>query len=101
MERKKMLEARRGSVVLEQRLNYVREVFSGDILIVKSALVEVAAKTIRLCHFMFNAETGLLAATSEVTVIRFDLDSRRATNFSDEERALLQSHVRSIAKTAS
>lgn len=100
MEKKKMLAARRGSVVLEQRLNYVREVLSGDILIVKSALVEVAAKTIRICHFMFNAETGLLAATSEVTAIQLDLDSRRATSFSDEERVRLQSHVRSIAKAA-
>jgi acyl-CoA thioester hydrolase len=101
MERKKMLEARRGSVVLEQRLNYVREVLSGDILIIKSALVEVAAKTIRLCHFMFNAETGLLAATSEVVAIRFDLDKRRATNFSEEERAAMEAHLRSIAKAAS
>ncbi|MCE9649744.1 MAG: thioesterase family protein [Parvibaculum sp.] len=100
MERKKMLEARRGSVVLEQRLNYVREVLSGDILIVKSALIEVAAKTIRICHFMFNGETGLLAATSEVTVIRFDLDKRRATDFTPEEHALLKGHIRSIAKAA-
>lgn len=101
LERKKMLAERRGSVVLEQRLNYVREVLSGDILIVKSALVEVAARTIRICHFMFNAETGLLAATSEVTVIRLDLDARRAASFSEEERARLQGHVRSIAKVAS
>lgn len=100
MERKKMLEARRGSVVLEQRLNYIREVLSGDILIIKSALVEVAAKTIRICHFMFNAETGLLAATSEVVAIRFDLDKRRATHFSDEERAAMETHLRSIAKAA-
>lgn len=100
MERKKMLAERRGSVVLEQRLNYVREVISGDILIVRSALVEVAARTIRICHFMFNAETGLLAATSEVTVIRLDLDSRRAASFSDEERAQLAAHIRVTAKAA-
>jgi acyl-CoA thioester hydrolase len=100
MEKQRMLAARRGSVVLEQRLNYVREVMAGDIVIVKSALVEVAAKTIRICHFMFNAETGRVAATSEVTAILLDLDSRRATAFSDSERARLATHVRSVAKVA-
>ncbi len=100
LERKKMLAARRGSVVLEQRLNYVREVLSGDILIIKSALVEVGAKTIRICHFMFNAETGLLAATSEVTAIQLDLDTRRATSYSDEVREKFSTQVRSVAKVA-
>ncbi len=93
LDKKSMIASRRGSVVLEQRLNYIREVVSGDILIVKSALTEVAAKTIRICHFMFNAETGLLAATSEVTAILLDLDARRAVSFSDEERARLARHV--------
>ncbi len=99
-DKSEMLAARRGSVVLEQRLNYVREVISGDILIVKSALVEVAAKTVRLCHFMFNGETGLLAATSEVTAIQFDLDQRRAASFTDAERARLAAHVHPLGELA-
>lgn len=96
MDRERLARERRGSVVLEQRLNYVREVLSGDILIVKSALVEVAAKTVRFCHFMFNGETGLLAATSEVTAILLDLDKRRAVGFSDDERQRLAPHVRPL-----
>jgi acyl-CoA thioester hydrolase len=101
LDKQRLIAERRGSVVLEQRLNYLREVLSGDILIVKSALTEVAAKTIRICHFMFNAETGLLAATSEVTAILLDLDARRAASFSDEERARLETHVCAIEKAGS
>ena len=52
-------------------------------------MTEVAAKTVRICHFMFNAETGALAATSEVMAILLDLDARRAVAFTDEERARL------------
>ncbi len=96
MDRQRLMRERRGSVVLEQRLNYVREVVSGDIVIVKSALVEVAAKTIRLCHFMFNGETGLLAATSEVTAVLLDLDKRRAVALSEEERAQFAPHLHTL-----
>jgi acyl-CoA thioester hydrolase len=100
MDRQTMFARRRGSVVLEQRLNYVREVLSGDILIVRSALIEVAPKTVRFMHFMFNGETGLLAATSEAVAIQLDLDTRRATSFSDEERQRLSAHVRDLAPAA-
>lgn len=98
IDRHKLMESRRGSVVLEQRLNYCREVASGDILIIKSAQTELGNKTVRLCHFMFNAETGLLAATSEVTAILLDLDARKAVAFSDAERAALARHVCVIEK---
>lgn len=98
LDKRTMIAERRGSVVLEQRLNYVREVVSGDILIVKSALTEIGGKTIRICHFMFNAETGLLAATSEVTAILLDVDKRRATSFSDAERGRLEAHLCVIDK---
>ncbi|MGV8995484.1 MAG: thioesterase family protein [Parvibaculaceae bacterium] len=100
LEKARLMAERRGSVVLEQRLNYVREVLSGDILIVKSALIEVAPKTIRMCHFMFNGETGLLAATSEVVALMLDLDARRAVAFSDTDIARLEPHVRSVEKAA-
>tara|TARA_R110000868_G_scaffold13397_10_gene62588 strand:- start:915 stop:1859 length:945 start_codon:yes stop_codon:yes gene_type:complete len=89
LDRQTLIASRRGSVVLEQRLNFLREVRSGDILIIKSAMTEVAAKTVRIYHFMFNAETGALAATSEVVAILLDLDARRAVAFTDEERARL------------
>tara|TARA_R110000824_G_scaffold118960_16_gene272450 strand:- start:37071 stop:38015 length:945 start_codon:yes stop_codon:yes gene_type:complete len=98
VDRQKLMESRRGSVVLEQRLNFIRDVSSGDILIIKSALTELGNKTVRLCHFMFNAETGVLAATSEVTAILLDLDARKAVAFSDTEKAELAKHVCEIEK---
>ncbi|HEX7775194.1 MAG TPA: thioesterase family protein [Parvibaculum sp.] len=101
MDRQTMTARRRGSVVLEQRLNYVREVLSGDILIARSTIADVAPKTVRFMHFMFNGETGLLVSTSEAVAILLDLDTRRATSFSDEERARLTTHMHSVASAAS
>lgn len=98
LDRQTLMASRRGSVVLEQRLNFLREVSSGDILIIKSAVTEIANKTIRIYHFMFNAETGVLAATSEVMAILLDLDARRAVAFSDDERALLSAKLCVIDK---
>lgn len=98
MGREELRKRNHGSVVLEQRLNYVREVTSGDIVIVRSALVEVGPKTVRLCHFMFNAETELLAATSEVTAVLLDLGARRAVAFADDERKRLEAHLHPLER---
>lgn len=92
-----MLEKRRGTVVLEMRLNYHREVSSGAMLVVRSTLTRVEGKTLTFVHFMFDAETGLLAATGEAIAVMLDLDARKTVAFTDEERAAVLPHVRALA----
>lgn len=96
MDKRHMQEKRRGTVVLEMRLNYVREVASGAMLVVKSTLTRAEGKTLTFAHFMFDAETGLLAATGEAVAIMLDLDARRTVAFTEEERASLAPRVRSL-----
>ncbi|MDX5365445.1 MAG: thioesterase family protein, partial [Alphaproteobacteria bacterium] len=92
-----MLDRRRGTVVLEMRLNYRREVSSGTMLVVRSTLTRIEGKTLTFVHFMFDAETGLLAATGEAIAVMLDLDARKTVAFTDEERAAILPHVRALA----
>ncbi len=92
-----MLDRRRGTVVLEMRLNYRREVRSGAMLVIRSTLTRVEGKTLNFVHFMFDAETGLLAATGEAVAVMLDLDARKTVAFTDDERAAVLPHVRALA----
>ena len=92
-----MLAKRRGTVVLELRLNYLREVRSGAMLVVKSAVTRIEGRTLTFVHYMFDAETGEAVATGEVIAIMLDLDARRSVAFTDEERESLMPHVRALA----
>ena len=96
-DKRTMQEKRRGTVVLELRLNYIREVRSGAMLVVRSTLTHLEGKTLTFTHFMFDAETGELAATGEAVAIMLDLDARRTVAFTQQERASLAPHVRALA----
>ncbi|WP_339831120.1 thioesterase family protein [uncultured Parvibaculum sp.] len=97
MDKRQMQEKRRGTVVLEMRLNYLREVRSGAMLIVRSTLTRLEGRTLTFAHFMFDAETGRLVATGEAIAVMLDLDARRTVAFTDEERARLAPQVREVA----
>ena len=48
----------RGLAAVDQRISYRREVRAGDVVLVRSALLEVRSKVIRFCHRMEDAATG-------------------------------------------
>jgi acyl-CoA thioester hydrolase len=68
----------RGMAALEQTTKYKSEVMAGDLLVVESKILEVKDKTIRLIHTMYNAETRLEVATSELVAAHLDRKQRRA-----------------------
>lgn len=68
----------RGMAALEQTTKYKMEVMAGDLLVVKSKVLEVKNKTIRYLHVMYNAETDQEVATSELVAAHLDRIERRA-----------------------
>jgi acyl-CoA thioester hydrolase len=68
----------RGMVAVEQVIEYRRELLAGDVVFVHSAMVEVRDKALRFRHEMVNAETGEIAATSQLTGVHLDTTIRRA-----------------------
>ncbi len=95
-DRDTMIKARRGTVVLEMRVDRLADVRAGTLLVGKSAMVEVMGRVLRFAHFLFDASTGALVATGEAAAVIFDLDARKTVLFSDDETAKLSSYLMKV-----
>jgi acyl-CoA thioester hydrolase len=86
-------ENRRGMAAVQQNITYKRELFAGDIVDVRSRLLELREKSIRFLHEMRNAETGEIAATCEITAVHLDRQAHKSMPFEDEIRAIAARHL--------
>ena len=73
----------RGMAALEQTTKYKAEVMPGDLLVIKSEILEFDEKTIKFIHYMYDCEKETLAATSELFGIHMDREIRKGTPFPD------------------
>ncbi len=67
-----------GLVAVEQHIEYKRELRAGDLLTIRSAVLEAKEKSVRFSHEMRNDETGELAATMLVVGVCIDTTVRKA-----------------------
>ncbi|BAT60834.1 L-carnitine dehydrogenase [Variibacter gotjawalensis] len=74
-------ENNRGMAAVEQKIEYKRELFAGDIVEVNSRVVDIREKVIIFQHVMTNAANGVEAATTTLTVLHTDKTTRRAIAF--------------------
>lgn len=77
-------EQKRGMVAVQQTLTYKRELRAGDLVTVRSGVLEMKEKSIRFFHEMRNEETGEVAAIAVYTGVHTDSESRRACPFPSE-----------------
>lgn len=78
----------RGMAALQQNISYKRELLAGDIVEVRSRILELREKVLRLTHDMINVETGETAASCELTAVHLDRAGRKSIAFEDKVRAL-------------
>jgi acyl-CoA thioester hydrolase len=71
---------------IQQNITFKRELLAGDIVEVKSIVLEVRDKSIRFRHEMRNAETGEVAAVCEITAVHLDRQARKSAAFADAIR---------------
>jgi acyl-CoA thioester hydrolase len=64
--------------VVEQHIEYTRELHAGDVVTVRSEILEVRDKSVRVAHEMRNDDTGEVAATTVLVGVHLDAVSRRA-----------------------
>lgn len=76
----------RGMAAVEQQISYKRELMSGDLISIRSAVLEVKEKAIRFTHEMRREDGGEIAATTVLTGVYLDLATRRACPFPPEIR---------------
>ena len=65
-------------VAVEQHIQYKRELRSGDLLTIRSSLLEGKEKSVRFSHEMTNDETGDVAAIMVVVGVCIDSIARKA-----------------------
>ncbi|MDX2092638.1 MAG: thioesterase family protein [Kofleriaceae bacterium] len=68
----------RGMVAVEQRISYRRELVAGDLVVIRSRLLEAREKSLRFSHEMRNSESDEIAAITEVTGVHLDRTSRKS-----------------------
>jgi acyl-CoA thioester hydrolase len=78
---------------VRQEIDYIKELLAGDVISVRSAVIEIRDKVLRFVHELHNSETDELCARSVFTVVCIDSAARRARAFPEEilakSRALL------------
>ena len=90
LSRSRLSEEGAGMAAVEQHIEYKRELRAGDLVTVRSAVLEVKDKSIRFRHEMWNDESGELAASTVLVGVHFELTARRARSLPSDvrERAL-------------
>ena len=69
---------------VQQNTSYKRELLAGDVITVRSGVLEMRDKVLRFVHELVNDETGAVCASSEFTVVCLDAQARRARAFPQE-----------------
>jgi len=83
----------RGMAGVQQNIAYKRELFAGDIVEVRSALLEIRDTSIRFLHEMRNAETGEIAATCEITAVHLDRQAHKSIPLPSAIRETAAKHL--------
>ena len=82
-----MREQSRGMAAVQQNISYKRELLAGDVIEVRTRVLEVRDKVIRFVHTMYNGENGEVAAVCELTGVHMDRQARRSCPFPASIRA--------------
>src|SRR5204863_10012012 len=78
----------RGMSAVDQRISYRREALAGDIIVIRSAVLEVKPKSVRFVHEMFRGDGGDHLATMLVTGVHIDAEARKSVQFEAQVVAL-------------
>jgi acyl-CoA thioester hydrolase len=77
-------ERERGMAAVEQKTTYLKELLPGDVVFVRSDVLELREKVIRFVHEMVNEESQTVVARTELTAVHLDRKTRRACPFPED-----------------
>lgn len=69
---------------VQQNISYIKELFPGDVVVVRSGVLEVRDKVLRFRHVLSNVETGDVCSNCDFTVVCLDPQTRRSRPFPDD-----------------
>ncbi|MDH4188964.1 MAG: acyl-CoA thioesterase [Betaproteobacteria bacterium] len=79
-------EHHRGMAAVQQDITYRRELHAGDVIVVRSAMLEVRDKALKFVHEMKNDHTGEIAAVCVLTGVHTDAKTRKACALPEDVR---------------
>ena len=69
---------------VQQSIYYRKELLPGDLVLVKSQLIEFRERSLKMRHEMQHVETGEVCATCELTAVCIDAKTRKPREFPPE-----------------
>jgi acyl-CoA thioester hydrolase len=93
MDRGYLSERRRGMAAVDQHLQYLRELHAGDVLAIRSGVLEVREKSLRFVHEMTVGSGGAVAATSVLVGVQIDTANRRAAALAPAIASAAREHL--------
>jgi acyl-CoA thioester hydrolase len=69
---------KRGMAAVDQHISYVAEVHAGDVVTVRTKVLEVKEKSLRFLHEMWNDETGGIVARTTLKAVHLDTELRKS-----------------------
>jgi acyl-CoA thioester hydrolase len=74
----------RGMAAIRQDIAYKRELRAGDVIAIRSGVLEIREKVIRFFHEMVNEATGDVAAVTVLTGVHMDTGIRKSCPLPDD-----------------
>jgi acyl-CoA thioester hydrolase len=75
--------AQRGMAAVDQHISYLRELHAGDVVSVRTSLLEMKDKSLRFVHEMTNDESGEVAARTTLKAVHLDTRARKSVAFAE------------------
>jgi acyl-CoA thioester hydrolase len=72
-------ENERAMAAVQQNLSYKRELLPGDVVAVRSGILEMRDKVAKFVHEMRHAQTGEISAVCVLTAVHLDSRARKST----------------------
>ncbi len=77
-------ESQCGMAAVEQRIAYRRELMAGDVIVIRSGILEVKEKVMRFFHEMQDGASGEIAASTVLVGVHMDRRIRKSAPFPTE-----------------
>ena len=77
----RMRAEEKGWAAVQQNITYKRELLSGDVVAVRSGMLEMREKVAKFVHEMRHAQTGEISAVCVLTAVHMDSKARKSTAF--------------------
>lgn len=90
----------KGLAALEQTTKYKAEVMAGDLLYIRTQLLETGSKTLRFLHTMYDAASHKEVATSELFGIHMDRIQRKGCDFPEAVREACEAMLNAETATS-